>query len=289
MLYEVDTVSVRVVAGELPFWRGLGSGVDGRDVAQLQAALAELGFYTGQVDGRYGFSTGQAVRGWQQELGVPVTGVVQFGELVAVAVLPARLRLSEQIVAGVRLSGGEPAVSAASGEVRFFLVVSPGQAGLIPPDAVVMVEHEEQVWPAVLGESVLDVGGSVRFVLSAPDGGLVCAEACGELPAVERLSLRAGVTVVPQVSGPAVPAAAVLTDPDGRAWVRMADGARRDVTVLGSSGGVVVVDGLAVGERVQVFGEPAGGVPGQEPVPGPSGSGGGQNGGDGGEGGGAGG
>jgi peptidoglycan hydrolase-like protein with peptidoglycan-binding domain len=271
ILYEVDTVPVRVVAGQVPFWRAMASGVQGEDVAQLQAALAELGLFGGVVDGRFGLSTGQAVREWQRRLGLPVTGVVQFGELVAVPALPARLRLSEQVVAGVRLSGGEQAVSAASGELRFFLVVSPGQAGLIPPDAVVTVEHEDQAWPAVLGESVFDEGGGVRFVLTAADGGLVCADACGMLPAVERSSLRARVTVVPQVSGPAVPAAAVLTDPDGRAWVRMADGARRDVTVLGSSGGVVVVEGLAVGERVQVLGGPAG-VPGQVPAPAPTGS-----------------
>jgi hypothetical protein len=44
---------------------------------------------------------------------------------------------------------------------------------------------------------------------------------------------------------------------------------------------VVVVDGLAAGERVQVLGGPAGGVP-VVPVPAPSGSGGeGQNGGEG--------
>jgi hypothetical protein len=53
-----------------------------------------------------------------------------------------------------------------------------------------------------------------------------------------------------------VPTAAVRTDADGTAWVWMADGERRDVSVLGSSDGIAVVDGLRPGELVQVFGAP---------------------------------
>jgi peptidoglycan hydrolase-like protein with peptidoglycan-binding domain len=252
-LYEVDTVPVRAVAGDVPFWRPLDAGAAGEDVTQLQAALAELGFFSGQADGQFGFGTGQAVRAWQRELGLPVTGVVGLGELVAVPSLPARLRLDEPIVTGARLGGGEPAVAAPSGEVGFFLVVSPHQARLIPPDAAVTIEHGDHTWPAVLGESETDDGGNVRFALTAPDGGVVCGQDCGELPAAERTSLRARVAVVPELSGPAVPVAAIRSDPDGSAWVVMADGARRTVTVLSSSGGVAVVDGVATGERVRVL------------------------------------
>ena len=68
------------------------------------------------------------------------------------------------------------------------------------------------------------------------------------------MSLRADVTVAPEVSGPAVPVAAVRTDPDGSAWVRLADGTRQQVTVLGSAGGVAVVDGLSAGDLVRVVG-----------------------------------
>lgn len=266
VLYSVNTVPVRAVVGDTPFWRDLSFGAVGDDVAQLQQALAELGYYAGEPDGRFQGSTAQAVREWQRALGLQVTGTVALGEIVAVPELPAALQLADGIATGVRVAGGEPAVSAATGEVRFRLVVSSNQAGLIPPDATVAVAHDDQFWPAVLGESVSAEDGNIHFTLTAPDGGLVCGGDCDRLPAVERTSLRAQVTIIPEVSGPAVPVAAVHTDPDGTAWVRMADGTRREVTVLGSSGGVAVVDGLATGERVQVLGA-AGGEPGPQPSP----------------------
>ncbi len=261
VLYEVDTVPVRVVAGEVPFWRVLTSPASGEDVAQLQRALSELGLYRGQVDGRFGLSTVEAVRLWQRDAGVAVTGMVGLGELVAVPALPARLRLGEEIVLGARLGGGEPAVFAPTRELRFSLVVSPDQAALIPLGASVMVAHEGYTWQAVVGEATTDQAGEIRYLLTAPGGGMVCGEECATLPASEHTTLRAQVVVVPQVSGPAVPVAAVHTDPDGTAWVEMADGSRREVTVRASAGGLAVVSGIEPGERVRVFGDGPGGGP----------------------------
>lgn len=145
------------------------------------------------------------------------------------------------------------------------LVVSEAQAGLIPPDATVTVEHGDHRWEAVLEESEFDQDGSVQFTLTAPGGGAVCGDECASLPAQERTSLRAEVAVVPQVTGASVPVGAVRTDPDGEASVLLADGTRRTVTVLASSGGVAVVDGLAVGDRVVVTGE-ADGAPEGDPA-----------------------
>jgi peptidoglycan hydrolase-like protein with peptidoglycan-binding domain len=260
-LYEVDTVPVRAVVGDTPFWRDLGVGLDGDDVAQLQEALAVLGHYRGEVDGRFQLTTDQAVRAWQADLGLTRDGVVRLGELVAVPRLPARLGLAEGIIAGARLAGGEPAVFAATGEIDFRLVISTGQAELIPPDAVVALEHDAHTWQAVLGESEAGDDGNIRYTLAAPDGGPVCGDECDSLPVAERTSLRARVTIVPEVSGPAVPVAALRIDPDGTAYVFLVDRTRQEVSVLGSSGGVAVVDGLRIGDRVLVLGAPAGGAP----------------------------
>ena len=254
VLYTVDLVPVRAVTGSLPFYRALRSGLTGPDVKQLQQTLAVLGDYSGTPDGRYDAATVAAVQRWERRLGLPRTGRVELGALVAVPSLPAPVRLGEQIVRGARLGGGEPAVLARSGTVEFSLGVSEAQAALIRPEATIAVSHAGRTWPAAIVDSAAAAEGTVKYTLAAPKGGLVCGNACDTLPPREQVSLPAKVTVVPEANGPTIPVAAVRTDPAGATHVLMADGARRDVTVVASAGGLAVVDGLTVGERVLVFG-----------------------------------
>jgi peptidoglycan hydrolase-like protein with peptidoglycan-binding domain len=256
VLYAVNTVPVRAVAGELPFYRPLGAGANGEDVAQLQRALADMGLFKGSVTSSYGASTADAVKAWQRNLKIPVTGVVGYGEIVAVPKLPATLRLGEMIVRGARVTGGEQAVFAPSGEVHFELVISQAQRAGIPADATVVVQHQNYSWPAVITDVVSGTNDSVRMTLTAPAGGPVCGNDCAALPAAEQASLRGKITVVPEVSGPTVPVAALHTEADGKAFVVLADGTRRDVTVRASAGGLAVVGGLSAGERVQVLSTP---------------------------------
>jgi len=65
------------------------------------------------------------------------------------------------------------------------------------------------------------------------------------------------VAVVKPATGPAVPVAAITTQADGRTTVLMVDGsgarAEREVRVKASQDGVAIVDGVKVGERVQVL------------------------------------
>ena len=56
----------------------------GTSVAQLQQALADLGFYSGPIDGRYSAETIEAVRAFQRDLGVPETGVIDVATLQAI-------------------------------------------------------------------------------------------------------------------------------------------------------------------------------------------------------------
>ncbi|WP_431883031.1 peptidoglycan-binding protein [Micromonospora gifhornensis] len=258
VLYRVDTVPVRAVSGSVPFYRDLSVGARGDDVAQLQRALRKLGHFSGTVTGRFEWSTSVAVRAWQRALEVPVTGRVGFGEVVAIPRLPGPVRLGDSIVRGGRVSGGEPAAHAPSGKLEAYLVVAQGQAAQIPPGSAVQVAPGELDWPAVVGEVRPTSDGHVRLELTAPDGGPVCADECDKLPAAEQAALPATVTIVPAVTGSAVPVAAVHTDAQGAAFVRMASGHQRPVTVLGSADGVSVVRGLSVGEQVVVLGDRSG-------------------------------
>ena len=62
LLVEVSGRPVFLLEGSVPAYRDLHPGLRGRDVAQLQAALARLGFGPGEHDGRFGRGTAAAVR-----------------------------------------------------------------------------------------------------------------------------------------------------------------------------------------------------------------------------------
>ncbi len=262
-VYAVAGMPVRVVEGDMPFYRELAEGVQGQDVAQLQGALVELGYLQVGADGEFGPSTVVAVQAWQEELGLAETGQVPLGELVALASLPTVVQLGEQVASGRRVGGGEEAVLAPTGEREFVLVVTAEQARLIPAEAMVEVTWQEQTWSAVIAGSSQDEFGSTEFELAAPDGGPVCGEECGTLPGDAQVTLRSEVVIVPPVEGVGVPAAAVQTRADGTAYV-VTEAGEQEVTVRGSGQGIAIVDGVEAGTRVQVLDGGAPGPPGDE-------------------------
>lgn len=251
-LYVVGATAVRVVQGEEPFWRPLQAGVKGEDVAQLQRALITLGHLAaGADDGDFGSATTAAVREWQRDLGQERTGTIGLGEVVAVPSLPQPLALGEEIYNGAQLTAGTGSVAARTGEVVAELVLGPDQARLIPPEAAISLSYEDASWPVVVsGQSENENSQSV-LTLTAPEGGPVCGSDCDVLPAVEELALSAAVELSPTVTGPAVPVTAVRTGTDGN-YVVLEDGTEVPVTVLGSSGGLAVVEGLEVGQIVRL-------------------------------------
>lgn len=255
-VYAVDGTPVRVVSGVRPFYRDLAREASGPDVLSLNTVLVGLDYLTGPPTAEFTFVSEGAVEDWQRDLGIPVTGRVLRGELIAVPALPAALRLGEAIRRGALVSGGEDAVLGATGEQRFALVVSPDQARLIPSDATVRVRYQGFSWGAVIASTTVNTENNTEMTLAAPDGGLVCGADCVSLPGDEQLTLPGEVIVVPEVTGPAVPAAAVRTGTDGATYVRRQDGTEVSVSVIASGQGLVIVDGLEEGQPVLVSGEP---------------------------------
>ena len=264
-IYDVAGTPVRVVEGEVPFYRDLARNLKGDDVAQLQQALIDLGHLAGEADGDFGWRTERAVKAWQKELGQKQTGTIPLGELVAVDRLPTVIQLGESIVRGATLGGGEESVLAPTGEQHFVLVVTQDQARMIPAEATVDVTFQDQSWQAVIAGSEQDEFGNTEFELVAPDGGPVCGDACDTLPGDAQVTLRSEVVIVPEISGTAVPAAAVHTRADGSAYV-ITESGETEVTVAGSGGGVAIVEGIEVGTAVQAL---AGTTPAQAPQPAP--------------------
>jgi peptidoglycan hydrolase-like protein with peptidoglycan-binding domain len=84
-LYEVDERPVVLLYGEVPAYRALSAGVEGRDVRQLQRNLLALGYHDGgdlEVTGEFDGDTADVVRDWQEDLGLERTGVVELGDVV---------------------------------------------------------------------------------------------------------------------------------------------------------------------------------------------------------------
>ncbi|GAA1557596.1 peptidoglycan-binding protein [Brevibacterium picturae] len=106
-VYETDGHPVVLFRGSRPFWRELSvDSDDGEDIRQLQQNLTDLGFYSGNVDGGFGWLTRQAVRDWQKSLGLPQTSV--FSPSSVVVTDSPGIRIA-QITARLGDSGASPA------------------------------------------------------------------------------------------------------------------------------------------------------------------------------------
>lgn len=269
VVFVVGATPVRVVQAQSPFWRDLVLDVEGEDVVALQDLLVGEGHLAGEADGAFGAATETAVKVWQREQGLPQTGQVVLGELVAVPQLPVTVTLGESIQVGAQVAGGEEAVLAPTGEREFALVVTPEQAQLIPAETTVEVTFQDHTWEAVIAGSSVDEMGSTEFELSGTGGGPVCADECSALPGDEQVTLRSEVVIVPRVEGATVPAAAVRSHSDGSAYVVTREG-EVQVSVVGSGQGVAVVEGAGIepGVEVQLTGDAAGALQAPEPEPG---------------------
>lgn len=94
VLYRIDQRPVVLLYGELPAWRPLENGVEGRDVLQLERNLKALGYDPGTVDREFDSETQEAVESWQEDLGVDETGGVQPGNIVFE---PTRVRIASHV------------------------------------------------------------------------------------------------------------------------------------------------------------------------------------------------
>lgn len=259
VVYEVAGVPVRIVEGAVPFYRDLIPGVEGDDVSQLQAALGALGYFEGEPDGLYSAPTAAAVREWRTDLGLVDGDSIILGELIAVPDLPRQVSVGDEVDVGRLAAVGSDALYVLSDEPRFELPLTEAQAQGIDPAATVVVEHDGREWRARVTTSRSDpVLGQVVMTLAGLSGGPVCGEACDTLPADGRTQLRGHIVSVPPTTGPAVPLAALETSANGTVSVRLESGRERTVEVLASAGGLAIVEGVEVGERVLVGGSVTG-------------------------------
>ena len=93
-LAEVDGEPLFALAGRVPAWRDITPGESGPDVAELQKALASLGYYQGgDTPGFFGTATQDAVSAYYEHLGYtpPAAGGVPMTDVIFMPSLPAKV------------------------------------------------------------------------------------------------------------------------------------------------------------------------------------------------------
>jgi peptidoglycan hydrolase-like protein with peptidoglycan-binding domain len=93
-LAEIDGEPLFALAGHVPAWRDITPGESGPDVAELQKALASLGYYQGgDTPGFFGAATQDAVSEYYGHLGYtpPATGGVPLTDVIFLPSLPAKV------------------------------------------------------------------------------------------------------------------------------------------------------------------------------------------------------
>jgi len=93
-LAEVDGEPLFALAGHVPAWRDITLGESGPDVAELQKALASIGYYDhGDTPGFFGTATQDAVSLYYEHLGYtpPAAGGVPMTDVIFLPSLPAKV------------------------------------------------------------------------------------------------------------------------------------------------------------------------------------------------------
>lgn len=256
-LYAVAGQPVVAFVGSVPLYRDLGPDAKGADVREVQENLTKLG-YSVKTTGTWGDATTAALKRWQKSQGFPVTGTLPLGQAIVFPQLPSQVVTDpDKLWVGGELSGGEILVRGYSGEPSFAMTLTKSQLDQVPTGTPVRITSGDLTWEGITGEAQ-ERDGNVAVPVTAPDGGLPCAHECNKLPVQEKISLLTDVLIVPSATGPVVPVSALRTTPEGTTTVTVVEAGtdvERPVTVRQVADGLAVVDGVADGQTVKVFGQ----------------------------------
>jgi peptidoglycan hydrolase-like protein with peptidoglycan-binding domain len=217
-LAELDGEPLFALAGPVPAWRDLTPGESGPDVAELQNALASLGYYDGgDTAGYFGAATQDAVTAYYEHLGytAPSSGGVPAADVVFLPSLPAT-------VAGVNGAAGQqpgqPFLElAARGSLALTGELPPAYAGQVKAGLKVTIYDEVTGIHATgtvagLGTAtitvptgtVVDVGSGASSASSASSGSSAGSSSSSSS------SSSGATTFIPLAVRPSAPLAAAL-------------------------------------------------------------------------------
>ena len=168
-LAGIDGEPLFALAGHVPAWRDITPGESGPDVAELQRALASLGYYTdGDAPGFFGAATQDAVSEYYEHLGYtpPAAGGVPLTDVIFLPSLPAKVIA----VNGARgQQPGQPFLElAARGSLALTGELPPAYAAQVKPGLKVKIFDE--VTGVHAAGTIADVGTATTIT---PVGAIV--------------------------------------------------------------------------------------------------------------------
>ncbi|GAA0225261.1 peptidoglycan-binding protein [Actinomadura nitritigenes] len=270
--YEIDGTKVPLMYGTRPVWRAFEVGMtDGADVRQLESNLKALGYGDGlTVDDHYSTATYWAVRHWQDDRNLTVTGTVPLGQIVFA---PGPVRVSALDVSpGTRVQAGHPVEHGTTPRQAVTVQVSPTELPNVKVGDPVVVTLPDQ---STRRGRVSAIGTVATTPSTGGDGGdgggggggtadqstaPVTVTVTGTIHGLlDQTSVQVSIVAQQDRGVLAVPTTALRPLPGGAYEVIVVSGtARRHVTVrtglFDESSGLVEVTGagLAAGQRVEV-------------------------------------
>jgi peptidoglycan hydrolase-like protein with peptidoglycan-binding domain len=257
VLFEVDGSPVVLLYGERPAWRALRRNTEGADVAQLETALAAMGFDPDgevTVDDELTSATVSEIEDWQEALGAEADGVVDLGEVVF---LPGPVRVSfVDVSLGSPIHDGEAPLRTSSEDILVRLDLPASDQGQISVGDSVTIELPDGTEVAGTVQEVDDTAtvteGQAVFQVTIGLDDPALASGLDEAPVDVDIVTDEALGVM------AVPVTALLALAEGGYAVEVVD-SPANTHLVGVEAGLfadgwveVTGDGLEVGDQVVV-------------------------------------
>ncbi|GAA2811217.1 efflux RND transporter periplasmic adaptor subunit [Kribbella solani] len=255
-LFAIDNDPIVLFYGALPAYRALASGDEGADVLQFEKNLRALGYDGFTVDDEYTDATADAVKEWQEDLGLEETGKLALGRVVY-ATTPIRVDTQEAAVgAGV---GGNSAIFKYTGTSRVVTVdLETGDQRIATKGAAVKVKlpNGKTVTGKISGTKTIVQAGEdadsesetkIEVTISLADQ--------RALSGLDEASVTVSFTAGERKNVLTVPVSALLALAEGGYGVEVVEGSTSKVIAVKTglfAGGRVEVSGAGLAEKMTV-------------------------------------
>ncbi|MEU0570444.1 peptidoglycan-binding protein, partial [Nonomuraea sp. NPDC005983] len=250
-VYSVDAARRPLLYGSMPLYRTLEDGVEGKDVKEFEQNLAKLGYTGFTVDDTFTYATRQAVKDWQDDLGLEVTGKVETTDVV---VAPGQIRVAD-LKAALGDAAGGPVLTATGTTRQVLINLDVADQRLVRRGMKATVELPDGT--TVKG-SIISVG-KVATTSGTGDDAATTVEVKVSVPRLNKAydSAPVQVTIVSdqRENVLAVPVGALVALAEGGYGVQVVDGASTRYTAVKTgmfADGKVEVTGVSEGVTVAV-------------------------------------